>query len=209
MNNETKKKLILLVILSLYAYIIILSLFSVGDNPIFYFIRLFALIGLLSMSIAAIMTPFAVELYKLYGKSFIKLHHLFSLTGLIFITLHPVFLAVYSANPFVFLPDFSSWLAFWELAGRPALILIYVAILAALLRKVYQKSWKLVHALVYIALIFGIVHGTLIGTNFSNPLVLVFFYVLFAITIFSFIYKRYKNYQQTKKLAAKKAAQKP
>lgn len=151
------------------------------------------------MSIAALMTPFAAELYKLFGKSFIKIHHIFAISGLILITLHPVTLAIYTANPFVFLPRFDSWIIFWELAGRPALILIYVGAAAGGLRNIYKNSWKKFHNLLYVALFFGLIHGTLIGSSFKNIFVTVVFYLLFLSVMLAFFYKRHKNSKRKKK----------
>lgn len=205
MNVESKKKLILGSIIALYALIIVVFFLTPQSNAFSTSWRLFALLGMVSMSISAMMTPFAIELYKIFGKSFVKLHHIFAILGVILITLHPVIFAVYVMNPLVFIPVVNDWVAFWELAGRPALILIYIGVVAGILRKTFNNQWKKVHALLYVALFFGIVHGTLIGTSFQNPIILITFYGLFIGVILAFAIKRYKTYQRKQKMKARKA----
>lgn len=198
MKTETKKIGIQLSTASLYILIVILFIYIPYTNAFSSMISLFALLGYVSMSIAALMTPFAAELYKIFGKSFIKIHHIFAISGLILITLHPVTLAIYTGNPLVFLPRFDSWIVFWELAGRPALILVYVGAAAGGLRNIYKNSWKKFHNLLYVALFFGLIHGTLIGSSFKNIFVTVIFYLLFLSVMLAFFYKRHKNHKRRK-----------
>lgn len=99
----------------------------------------------------------------------------------------------------VFVPRFDSWQIFWELAGRPALYILYIATLAALLRMMAPKYWRPFHALMYIVLFFAIVHGNLIGTDFQNLGILILMNALFAIAIGAFVFKRYRNYQRKKR----------
>lgn len=199
MKTEAKKLAIKFSIASLYILVIIIFISIPYSNAFSSMISLFALLGYVSMSIAALMTPFAAELYKILGKPFIKTHHIFAISGLILITLHPVSLAIYTANPFVFLPKFDSWIVFWELAGRPALILIYIGATAGALRNIYKNSWKKFHNLLYVALFFGLIHGTLIGSSFRNIFVTVIFHLLFLSVMIAFIYKRRQNYKRRKK----------
>ena len=199
MEQSLQKKLVLVSIASLYILIIIIFAFTNHLDPYNTIIRLFALLGYLSMVITAMMTPFAVELYKLFKKSFIKMHHFFAICGIILITLHPVIFAINTLNPFAFIPVINDWVLFWELAGRPALILIYIAVIAGILRKKIANTWRLFHALIYVALFFGLVHGILIGTSFQNIGIMIIYIALFCLVIFALIYKRTKNYQRKKK----------
>ncbi|MBD3255382.1 MAG: hypothetical protein GF383_09830 [Candidatus Lokiarchaeota archaeon] len=204
MEKKIQGLLIIIIIIVIYALTLIGFLLTLSENIFWSLLRLFALFGFVSMAIASTMTPFAVELYKIYGKSFIKLHHIFASLGIIFATLHPVIFAIYTFNPLAFIPVVTDWVLFWELAGRPALIIIYIAALAALLRNKFKTSWKKVHALVYIALFFALIHGTLIGTSFTNILILVLFYGLFALVILAFVIKRFKIYKRKKKRSTQK-----
>jgi predicted ferric reductase len=162
------------------------------------FTRLFGLYGFLFLGVATLITPFLREVAEAFGKPFLRVHHAFSVLGIVLITLHPVFNAVDRISLGVFVPNFSSWEAFWMFAGRPALILIYVAVAAALLRLKAPKYWRIFHALMYVALLFGIVHANLIGEDFENIGIMLIFDTLFIASMVSFAFKRYKNYQSRK-----------
>lgn len=83
--------LILSLIIVIYLITLLIRVFSSINSTFDFFIRLFALWGYLSLSIAAIMTPFLKEIYKILGRPFIKIHHVFAFLGLILITFHPIF----------------------------------------------------------------------------------------------------------------------
>jgi hypothetical protein len=199
---DFNKKAIGLIIINLLLFIIVLILFlqTPISDPYSFFIRLGALFGFTAMFIATTMSPFMVQLYKIFGKPFVKQHHLYSILGLVMITIHPVVFAIFKMNITVFVPDFSSWIAFWELAGRPALILIYIASLAAVLRKKIQKYWRVFHILNYIALVFAYIHGVLIGTDFQNLGILIIFTAMLIVSFGSFGLKRYQTYKRKEKL---------
>jgi predicted ferric reductase len=163
-------------------------------------IRFFALYGYLFLSVATLLTPFLSEVTQAFGRSFLKVHHSFAVLGVVFITLHPVFNAIeFSLS--VFVPNFSSWMAFWRLAGRPAFILIYVAVFAAFLRAKAPKYWRAFHALMYVVLLFGIVHANLIGGDFQNLGIMVIFDALFIASLAGFAFKRYRSYQLKRKMS--------
>jgi len=202
---DLNKKAVGLVSVNIILFIVIFILFlqtPISDSFSFY-IRLGALFGFTALFIATTMAPFMVQLYKIFGKPFIKLHHLYSIMGLILITLHPTVFALSVLDITVFIPVFYPWIDFWRLAGRPALILIYIAVLAAILRKKISKSWKFFHILNYIALFFGYIHGLLIGTDFQNIGIAIIFTIMIIISIGSFGLKRYQNYKRNKNLKEK------
>ncbi len=199
---EFSKKAIVLIFINLllFIFVFILFLLTPPSDAFSFFIRLGALFGFTSMFIATTMSPFMVQLYKIFGKPFVKQHHIYSIFGLIMVTLHPVVFAISVMNILVFIPDVSSWLAFWELAGRPALIIIYIGALAAILRTKIKKYWRFFHYLNYIALIFAYVHGVLIGTDFQNPGIFTLFTIMLVISIGTFGYKRYQTYTRKRRL---------
>ncbi|TFG22188.1 MAG: hypothetical protein EU533_04560 [Promethearchaeota archaeon] len=205
--NLNKKAIGLISInLLLFIVVFILFLFSPIIDAFSFFIRLGALFGFTAMFIATTMSSFMVELYKIFGKPFVKLHHIYSIFGLIMVTLHPVVFAISRVNILVFIPDVSSWIAFWELAGRPAIYLIYIASLAAVLRNKMKKYWRIFHYLNYVALIFAYVHGVLIGTDFQNLGVFVLFTAMLVISIGTFGLKRYQTYQRKQRLKARQGS---
>ena len=97
---------------SLFTAIIILFLLnSIGSLGIL--IRLFALLGLTSMFVASMIVLFAIE---------------------------KAIATTAREGAAVFLPVFTSAFDFWLLAGRPALIIIYIAVIGALIRKGFNKG---------------------------------------------------------------------
>ena len=92
-----------------------------------------------------------------------------SVSGLILVAVHPLALAIETENAAVFVPRFDSWAVFWQLGGRPALYLIAVASLGALLRRSWRQSLRTIHMLNYVAFLLGTVHAVLIGTDFGQP----------------------------------------
>ena len=117
------------------------------------------MLGNLTVSgVATLITPFLKEITQAFGKPFLRIHHAFSILGIVFITLHPVFNAIQRLSLSVFVPRFDSWITFWRLAGRSAFLILYIALFAALLRVKAPKYWRPFHALMYIVLLFGIVN---------------------------------------------------
>lgn len=187
-------------VILLFIWIISLFFLTPIRNAYAFFIRLAVLLGYSCLFLATLTTPFMKLLYQLYGKPFIKIHHFFSITGLILITIHPIAFAIEIGNIAVFIPRFDSWLIFWELAGRPALYILYIAVLAVLLRKyLSQKVWRALHGLNYVALAFGYFHGLLIGSDFKNLGILITFTIMFILTYVVLFYKRYLKYKLKKK----------
>jgi predicted ferric reductase len=119
----------------------------------------------------------------------------FSVIGLILVTVHPLAFAIVTNAPEAFIPKFDSWIVFWNLAGRPALYLIYISVIAVLIRKkISQNIWRILHGLNYVALVFGYFHGVLIGTDFQNLGIMITFTAMFVISMEVLIYRRYQKY---------------
>ncbi len=99
-------------------------------------------------------------------------------------------------DPTVFLPVVSSWMGFWIMAGPPALILLYVALVAVLLRMKIVKYWRYLHALMYLVLTFGIIHADLIQADFvESPVLLALYNILYVLVVFTFVIKRRARHQ--------------
>jgi DMSO/TMAO reductase YedYZ heme-binding membrane subunit len=176
-----------------YGLVIALFLRTPAADAADFVIRLCALVGLLSLSIAALMTPFLRQIYTLFGRPFIAVHHSFALLGLACATIHPLSLAVSRTDFSVFIPDLN---AFWDFAGRQALIILYIALIFGIFREKISKKWRIGHALVYLVLLFGFIHGTLIGTDFT-PFLTALYGVLFLSSIGVFAYKRWFTYKKS------------
>ena len=77
-----------------------------------------------------------------------------------------------------------------------ALILIYIAVLGALLRKKMTKNWRIIHALNYVALFLAYVHGVLIGSDFQNIGILTIFTIMIILSFGVLFFKRYLVYKR-------------
>lgn len=144
---------------------------DLGGDPTYTLFRILGLLGFLSLSGAVIMNLFKPDLQRILGKPFLPVHHTFAITGLILITLHPVLYAILTSDLTVFIPDTSSVYLFFASGGRVAIILMYVAFLAALFRSALSSRWKPIHRLVYPALIIAVIHANMMGATFQNPLI--------------------------------------
>jgi sulfoxide reductase heme-binding subunit YedZ len=184
-------------IAALYLAVPIAVLLHAPGDAFSLVIRIAALLGLLSIGIAILTTPFLARIRRTFGRSFLGVHHACAAAGLVLATLHPVLYAVQAADIAVFLPDFSSAYAFFSLGGRFALILIYVALAAVLLRRAVPKYWRVVHGLMYLALALGVIHGNLIGTDFSSPFIFAVYNSLFIVVVAAFVLKRWQRSGKT------------
>ena len=196
---------VIIAILLLYVFSIILVLLGPPAVNLFDLLeRLFAIIGIITLFIASMMTPFQRQLYKIFDQSFTKIHHFFSISGLVIITLHPIIIAINSIDLTVFLPDFQN---FWATAGRPSLVIFYITFATALFRNksVLPKYWKYIHWFNYLALTLGVIHANLIGTDVmtSFPLFLLL-NILLVISWAVLLYKRYEAYQRKQRLLKRK-----
>jgi methionine sulfoxide reductase heme-binding subunit len=187
--------------ISLFAYC------TFYNSPLELFVRLLALNGFIAVAIAAIMTPFLKEITLFFKKPFTKVHHYFAATGLMLLTLHPIFVVILTMNPAIVLPNLSSPYFFFLYGGVVALISIYIALGAVLLRRKMVKYWRYFHMLMYLALFFGVVHGTLIGPDFQSIPFIVIYVALFGAAVFAFALKRWQFHQIRAKM--KNHAQKP
>jgi sulfoxide reductase heme-binding subunit YedZ len=125
-----------------------------------------ALFGYSTVFLSILSSAYLRELVRFFGRSFVKVHHVASVTGLVVIGLHPVVVAVNTVSAAVFVPRFDSLLVFFTLGGRLAWYFIGVASLAALFRMRLRNYWRAVHYLNYVAFLLASIHASLLGTTF-------------------------------------------
>ena len=170
MSKSTKGTLIMIAIGAIVVLLAIVAIVLRPEGkPVHWIVRGAGMVGYVSIFLAILSSAYMRELYRFLGRPFVWGHHVLSISGLILIALHPTILAIETASAAVFVPRFDSWQIFWLLGGRPALYLIAIASLAALLRKSWPKNWRTIHMLNYIAFVLGTVHAVLIGTDFGQP----------------------------------------
>ncbi len=167
-----------------------------NSDPFDLLMRLGGLYGYFGICISTMMTPYLKEIKQTFGKKFIEVHHVTAVIGVACITLHPVIFAIQNMSLVVFLPVVSSWLDFWTMAGPPALIMLYVALVAVVLRMRIVKYWRYLHALMYLVLTFGIIHADLIQSDFAqSPVLLALYNIFYILVVLTFVIKRRARHQ--------------
>lgn len=173
------------------ALVIVFEIIRPDDDPLSWVIRSAALLGYFCVFAAIASSAYMRRMTQFFGKPFLKVHHIVSITGLALITIHPLGVAWRALSLRVFIPDVSSWYRFLLLGGRPSWFLIVIAALVAVLRKPIGKNWKWLHYLNYLAFWLATAHGILIGSNVQNMPMRVLFVVLGLIVLGVMVKKRF------------------
>ncbi|TFF95675.1 hypothetical protein EU546_02840 [Candidatus Thorarchaeota archaeon] len=195
-SNQTKRTLLIVSFILLYVAVSLPILLSPSPEWTDSLVRFCALAGFTSLFLSTVLSAFTREVYKIFSRPFMGVHHIFAVAGMILITIHPLTLAVVSLDLTVFIPDVSSLDAFLALGGRAAIYLFYIALVGAFARRVVPKYWRFIHGLVYVGLVLAYVHGLLIGTDFANPFVSVLFTVMLAASFLVLLYRRYLTWKR-------------
>ena len=185
--------LVIAVIFVLFAIPVAVVAANPSISPLTTGIRIAGLTGFVALAGAMIMTPFLPEIYRNFGRPFLRIHHLFAVAGIVLVTLHPVLLAIRVMTVAVFLPAFGSLYEFFALGGRLALILMYGALAGVFLRAAIPAGWRALHALMWVVLVLALLHGMLIGTDFREPLMGALFTTLTIAALGAFFAKRIKR----------------
>jgi DMSO/TMAO reductase YedYZ heme-binding membrane subunit len=192
---EKKGYLFIAAIISTMVVVFLIINFIDNSDPFDLLMRLGGLYGYFGICVSTMMTPYLKEITQTFGKKFIEVHHVTAVIGVACITLHPVIYAIQNLNLAVFLPVVSSWLDFWTMAGPPALMLLYVSLVAVILRMRIIKYWRYVHALMYVVLTFGIIHADMIQSDFAqSPILLALYNIFYVAVVFTFVLKRRERY---------------
>jgi len=151
--------------------------------PAYGFIRAAALVGYLCIFLAVVSSNYMRELTRYFGRPFVRVHHIASLTALAALVIHAVIVAWTSKTPAVFIPSANTpqALAFWLLA---------VASLAAVFRKIIGKRWKFVHWVNYLVFLMGTLHAQTLGANFQHLGIRIVSVLMALVVVFLFVWKR-------------------
>ena len=170
MKPKNTRHLILIGVVSLLVVVGLVSLdpLQAGEGWLAWVVRGAALLGYWAVFLSILSSAYLRELIRFFGRPFVKVHHVASVTGLVLVALHPVAVAITTSSVGVFVPRFDSFRVFVSLGGRVAWYLIGIAALAALLRASLKRSWRVIHQLNYIAFLLASAHASLIGTTFSG-----------------------------------------
>lgn len=156
-------------------------------------VRTLALAAYLTAFASIIMTNYVREMYQYFGKPFMTIHHIASITALVLMIAHPLVVVFRDAWPGVLLPQTGSLRVFFMYAGAPALYLFVIGVVAVLLRRLALRSWRYVHWLTYIAFVLATVHAILLGSNFVFLPVKIVAGLMAAASVLVFVLRRAKK----------------
>ncbi len=204
LNKKAKNTWVLIlsgiVALLLTAAIVALDRLS---TPLDGVIRAGALLGYLAVFLAGLSSNYMRELTRFFGRPFITVHHIVSVTALVTLTVHAIGVAWRTGSAVTFLPRFDSWQIFFSLGGRPAFWLLAITSLTALFRTAIGKNWKVIHWLNYVVFILGTIHAQMIGPNFQHLGVKIVSGIMALVMIGVFVAKRTRKKRPKTKAAAK------
>jgi len=194
--------LILCGLLALLATVGIVALDGLSP-PLDVAIRIGALLGYLGVFLAALSSNYMRELTRYFGRSFITVHHIVSVTALIALSVHAVGVAWRSGSVSAFLPSFASWRLFFALGGRPAFWLLAITSLTALFRTAIGKNWKVIHWLNYAVFALGTIHAQMIGSSFVHLAIRIVAWAMLAVLLGVFVWKRTRKQRALAKAKGK------
>ncbi len=169
--------------------IIVFTLMQKSDMPMRMIDRATGLFGYLFLFLAILSSEYMKEMKQLFGKSFIKIHHFLARIAVLLMLVHPVAFALEERSASVFIPVLYPLNRFLELAGRPALYLMLIAVIIAIYRKRFIRQWKKVHYLNYPAFLMIFIHAWLIGTDLNSLIMQVLWLSMAFIVIAVFVHK--------------------
>ncbi len=192
MNDSTMRRLGVLIPTAMVALglIIVYTLYRTPGPLGWTLARAAALFGYGTIFWTILSSEYIAQMRKLFGRPYLRVHHLLARIGLVLIVIHPVTVAVLSRDPTAFVPQFSSLRTFLTLGGRPALYIFFGAALAAVAHKRIKHSWKVIHWLNYLAFTLAFIHSWLLGTNVATGLLKFIWPAMAAIVLLVLLHKR-------------------
>lgn len=166
-------------------------------------IRIAAMFGYLGVFLTSLSSNYMRELTRYFGRPFIKVHHIVAATSLVALVLHATLVAWRAGSASVFLPQLGSAISFLSFGGVPALWILAITVVTALLRTAIGQNWKTIHWLNYLAFILATIHAQLIGSDFNNIVIQIVSAAMALVLIGIFYWKRTRK-RRAKAQAAKK-----
>jgi len=158
--------------------------------PIEGAIRMGAVLGYPTVFLATLASNYMRELTRFFGRAFVRVHHVASLTALVALLVHAATVVWRAGSVSVVVPLLSSARVFFSQGGRPALWLILIAAAVALLRKKIGTQWKMIHRFNYLAFLLGTIHAQMLGRNFQHLAVRIVSAAMAAGVVVVFVLKR-------------------
>jgi DMSO/TMAO reductase YedYZ heme-binding membrane subunit len=111
--------------------------------------------------------------------------------------LNPIAFAFEKQSISVFIPVFYPFMEFLELAGRPALYLVIIAVAAGVYRKHFIRKWKKIHYLNYPAFLLIFIHSWLIGTDLNSGIMQLLWVCMVLVIAAIFVHKHIIPFQKS------------
>jgi DMSO/TMAO reductase YedYZ heme-binding membrane subunit len=183
--------------------VILFFLFQDRGTAVGMAARAAGLFGYFFIFLSILSSEYMIRMKKVFSRPFMNIHHHLARAGVAMILIHPALIA-YQFGLSSFVPVFSPFMAFLRLAGRPALYIILVAVLAGIYRKRIPKKWKDIHTLNYLG--FGLVffHALLLGTDLQYGLMQAVWSAMALIMLAVFIHKHIVSTPGRKKNTGKR-----
>jgi DMSO/TMAO reductase YedYZ heme-binding membrane subunit len=176
------------------------------DTLLKWIIRDLALLGYIAIFLAIVSSHYKRQVMRLFGRSFLNVHHVLSVIGGVFLTLHPLGVAWDAMALSVLLPVFLPVLDMLKYGGRIAWYVFAVGALTALWRKSIGKRWRTIHGFNYLAFAFGTIHANLVGTDFQSLPARVISIVMFVVVAILFVRERIEARRRRAEIEARKKA---
>jgi DMSO/TMAO reductase YedYZ heme-binding membrane subunit len=174
------------------------------DTLLKWIIRDLALLGYIAIFLTIVSSYYKRQVMRLFGRSFLNAHHILSVTGGVFLTLHPLGVAWDAMALSVLVPVFVPVSDMLKYGGRIAWYVFAAGALTALWRKTIGKRWRTIHGFNYLAFAFGTIHANLVGTDFQNLPVRVVSIAMFIVVAILFIRQRIEAWRQRAKIEGRK-----
>jgi DMSO/TMAO reductase YedYZ heme-binding membrane subunit len=201
MQNSHARSILIGCIALVYLLVIsVVILSDTGASIQYTVMKICALSGFLSLSCAVLMNLNKPYLQQILGKPFLPVHHLFAFGGFILITLHPLLFVLMNPDLTIIFPDTASPVFFPLLWGKVAILVVYLVLIAALLRNSLKSHWKFIHRFIYPALLIAYIHASVIGSNFSHPAIWIIYTILIVLIIITGVIRM--NRRRKKRMAS-------
>jgi sulfoxide reductase heme-binding subunit YedZ len=151
--------------------------------PVFGLVRAAAVTGYICVFLAVVSSNYMRELTRYFGRPFVRIHHIASLTALVALTIHPITVVLTWKMPALFIPSLNTPQAFvfW---------LLVITALTAFFRKAIGRNWKYVHWANYLVFLLATLHAQTLGANFRHLGIRIVSILMALVVTFLFVWKR-------------------
>ncbi|ATU08111.1 ferric reductase-like transmembrane domain-containing protein [Methanohalophilus portucalensis] len=184
-----EKRWHLIFLVTFIAAIIAFVLLQAIDTPLEMIDRAAGLFAYYFIFLAILSSEYMKQMKKVFGQGFIRVHHHLARIGISLMLLHPIAFAFEKQSISVFIPVFYPFMEFLELAGRPALYLVIIAVAVGVYRKHFIRKWKKIHYLNYPTFLLIFIHSWLIGTDLNSGIMQLLWVCMALVIAAIFVHK--------------------